>query len=247
MGCDGHCPQIFFCPYDPATDYRGNITQVTKYADAFNLTGAVTEARRYDITGNMVTTSSSCCEQTSFNYTVDTQYAYPLSQTRGSATDPFAQVTTSATFDFNTGLVLSETFANGRQRQTSYDSVTLRATSVTSATGAHIDFAYNDTALSVSKTTHLAASEGGGITDQNVKLLNGRGQVRRVEALASGGAVDVVSLFMTAWAGSRSNRVPSAAALSSRNGARPPTTRSAARSACPRLTEVQRSLSTTKQ
>jgi RHS repeat-associated protein len=192
MGCDGHCPQIFFCPYDPSTDYRGNITQVTRYGDAINLTGAVTEARRYDITGNVVTATTSCCVQTSFNYTIDTQYAYPLSQIRGSATDPFAQVNISSTVDFNTGLLLSETDANGRQRQTSYDSATLRVTSATSPTGAHTDFAYNDTAMSVSKTTRLAPSEGGGIAHQNVKLLNGRSQVRREEALASGGAIDVV-------------------------------------------------------
>lgn len=190
MGCDGVCPQIYVCPYDPATDYRGNVTQVTSYADAINLTSAVTETRRYDITGNLVTASTSCCQQTSFNYTVDTQYAYPLSQTRGSATDPFSQVTISATYDFNTGLVLSATDANGRQAQTGYASATLRAGSTTSPTGAHTDFGYDDTAMSVTQTTYLAASEGGGIADQNTKLLNGRGQVRREEALASGGAID---------------------------------------------------------
>lgn len=190
--CDGYCPQIYVCPYNPATDYRGNVTQVTSYADAINLTGAVTQTRRYDIAGNLVTASTSCCEQTSFNYTVDTQYAYPSSQTRGSASDPLAQVTTSATYDFNTGLVLSATDANGRQSQTSYGAATLRATSATSPTGAHTDFAYDDTAMSVTQTTHLAAGEGGGTADQSVKLLNGRGQVRREEALASGGAIDAV-------------------------------------------------------
>ena len=192
LGCDGHCPQIYVCPYDPATDYRGNVTQVTSYADAINLAGAVIETRRYDITGNMVTASMSCCEQTSFNYTVDTQYAYPLSKTRGSATDPYAQVTTSATCDFNTGLVLSATDANGRQSQTSYDSATLRVMSATSPTGARTDFSYDDTAMSVAQTTYLSAGEGGGIADRNIKLLNGRGQARREEALASGGAIDVV-------------------------------------------------------
>jgi len=191
-GCDGFCPQIYYCPYNSATDFRGNVTQVTSYADAINLAGSVTETRRYDITGNLVTASTSCCQQTSFNYTVDTQYAYPLSQTRGSATDPYAQVTTSATYDFNTGLVLSATDANGRQAQTGYASATLRPTSTISPTGAHTDFGYDDNAMSVTQTTYLAASEGGGIADQNTKLLNGRGQVRREEALASGGAIDAV-------------------------------------------------------
>ncbi|HYJ88252.1 MAG TPA: hypothetical protein VEW46_19460 [Pyrinomonadaceae bacterium] len=65
-----------------------------------------------------MTASSSCCEQTSINYTVDTQYAYPLSQTRGSETDPLAQLTTSATYDFNTGLVRSAMDANGKESET---------------------------------------------------------------------------------------------------------------------------------
>ena len=79
------------------------------------------ETRRYDITGNLVTASTSCCQQTSINYTSDTQYAYPQSQTRGSS-DPNSaiHVTTSATYDFNTGLGLSATDPNGRTSQTSY-------------------------------------------------------------------------------------------------------------------------------
>lgn len=108
--------------YNSTTDYRGNVTQVTSYANAAPATptGPITETRRYDVTGNLVTASTACCEQTSFNYTVDTQFAYPQSKTRGSATDAYAQVTTSATYDFNTGLMLSATDGNGRQSQTSY-------------------------------------------------------------------------------------------------------------------------------
>src|SRR5207302_8562654 len=82
-------------PYNSATNYRGNVTEITTYSDANGLAGPISETRRYDITGNMITASTSCCEQTSFNYTIDTQYAYALSKTRGSATDPYAQVTTS--------------------------------------------------------------------------------------------------------------------------------------------------------
>jgi RHS repeat-associated protein len=181
-GCDGYCPQIEVCPYNSATDYRGNVTQVTSYAEAVGLTGAVTETRRYDVTGNLVTASTSCCEQTSFSYTSDTQYAYPQSKTRGSAADAYAQVTTSATYDFNTGLGLSATDANGRLSQTSYNSATLRPTTSNSPTGAHTDFAYDDAAMTVTSTTYLASGEGGGIADQNVKFLNGVGQVRQEKA-----------------------------------------------------------------
>jgi RHS repeat-associated protein len=192
--CDGYCPQYYVCPYDPSTTNRGNVTQVTSYADAINLTGAITETRRYDIAGNMVTTTTACCQQTSFNYTVDTQYAYPLSKTRGSATDAYAQVTTGATSDFNTGLTLSVTDANGRQSTTTYDANTLRPTSAIAPTGAHTDYGYNDAAMSVTAITYLPASEGGGIAGQNVKLLNGRGQVRQEQALGANNVSDNVDV-----------------------------------------------------
>ena len=184
MGCDGYCPQIYHCPYDSSTDYRGNVTQVTSYANAVidPATIPITETRRYDITGNLVMASTSCCQQTSFNYTVDTQYVYPLSKTRGSATDPYAQVTSSATYDFSTGLGLSATDANGRQAQTSYDANTLRPVTAISPTGAHTDYGYDDTAMTVTSTTYLAPGEGGGIADQSVKYLNGMGQVRQEKA-----------------------------------------------------------------
>src|SRR5262249_26648726 len=161
-------------------------------SDGTGLTGAITETRRYDITGNMVNKSVIAGEQTTFNYTVDTQYAYPLSKTCGSATDPYAQITTSNTYDFNTGLVRSGTDGNGRPSTTNYDSATLRATSAVSATGAHTDFAYNDVTMSVTATTYLAAGDGGGIAQQNVKLLNGQGQVRQEQALGANSVWDFV-------------------------------------------------------
>lgn len=42
-------------PYDPATDYRGNVTSVTTYPDATTTTGAITHQTTYDITGNVIT------------------------------------------------------------------------------------------------------------------------------------------------------------------------------------------------
>jgi RHS repeat-associated protein len=181
---DGYCSEVLLCPYDPSTNYRGNVTQVTSYANAGAepAAGAITETRRYDITGNLVTASTSCCQQTSFNYTVDTQYGYPLSQTRGSASDSYAQVTTSATYDFNTGLLRTTTDANGRQSGTSYATTTLRPISSVAPTGAHTDYSYNDAAMTVTSTTYVAGASP--IADQNIKLLNGRGQVRQEQARA---------------------------------------------------------------
>jgi len=180
--------------YNPATDYRGNVTQITVYADGTNMTGAISETRRYDITGNMITTSTSCCQQTSFGYTADTQFAYPQSRTHGSATDPYAQVTSSATYDFYTGQTLSTTDANGRTSSNTYDTNSLRLVSDISSSGAHTDYTYNDSAMSVTSITYLASGEGGGITEQNVQLLNGRGQVWREQAMGAGGVWDYVDV-----------------------------------------------------
>ncbi len=163
--------------YQPATDYRGNVTQITNYATvtSSSLSDAVIETRRYDITGNMVTASTSCCEQTAFTYTINTQYAYPESKTRGSASDWHAQVTTSAVYDFNTGLGTSATDANGRISATSYNADTLRPITSTVQTGAHTDYTYDDTGMKVTSTT---LDSGGGIAAQGETYLNGTGQVR---------------------------------------------------------------------
>lgn len=122
------------CPnYDPATDKRGNITKITTYTDAENGTGAISETRSYDITGNTVSVSSSCCELTRILFDdpntswVDSQYAYPIIRARGAA-DPLSpiRITTKATYDFNTGLLTRSTDANGRTDQTWYNPDTLR-------------------------------------------------------------------------------------------------------------------------
>jgi RHS repeat-associated protein len=190
--CNQTCGGYFVSAYDPATDFRGNVTQVTTYANAGTepASGAITETRSYDITGNMVMASTSCCQQTSISYTLATQYAYPISKTRGSS-DPNSpvHVTNSATYDFNTGLELSATDANGRTAQTTYFSDTLRLQTAYSPTGAYVSYAYDETGLSTTKTTYLA---GGVIADQNVKYLNGHGQVRRDKNLGANSVWDIV-------------------------------------------------------
>ena len=193
--CDGVCPEIFSCPYSSTTDYRGNLTQTTTFADAVNLTGEVTKTRRYDTTGNLVTAGDSCCGQSRFNYTVDAQYAFPLSETRGASTDPLAQITTSTTYDFNTGLILSVTDANGRSSQTTYSPASLRLQTVTLPTGAHTDYSYDDAAMSVTETTYLESHPAHTtIAQQNTKLLNGRGQVRQEKALSAANVWDFVDV-----------------------------------------------------
>ena len=156
---------------------------------------AAVETRSYDINGNMVKASTSCCQQTSYNYTAATKYAYPESQIRGSATDGLAQVTTSATYDFNTGLVLSAKDANGRTSQTSYFPTAAPANGQSAKRSSQ--------RLRLRRHGHECEPNylPGGliritrqIADQNVKLLNGRGEVRQQQALGANGVWDFVDV-----------------------------------------------------
>jgi RHS repeat-associated protein len=189
--CEWVCaPGYWYTPYSPSTDYRGNVTRITKYTNAANLTGAVVETRGYDVAGNLVKSSTSCCEEARVGYGVDTQYAYPTSQSRGAA-DPNSpvRITTSLTYDFNTGLPLSSTDANGRVSSTEFAADSLRPTFSRLSTGAYTAYTYDATQTAVTETVHHA---GGGVASSSIKYFNGRGQIRREQALAAGGAWDTV-------------------------------------------------------
>ncbi|HYV03476.1 MAG TPA: hypothetical protein VFB82_02760, partial [Blastocatellia bacterium] len=166
--------------YNSANDFRGNVTTVTRFSNAAGATGAITETRSYDMTGNMVSAATSCCQQTSLAYSLNTQFAHPESQTQGSA-DPQspARITISAIYNFSTGLLRFATDANGRQSQTTYLADTLRPQTLTSSTGGSTSYTYDDTAMSLTQTINLL---GGAVASQNVKWLNGLGQVSREEA-----------------------------------------------------------------
>ena len=181
--------------YQPATDYRGNVTQMTTYATAGTepAGGPVTTTYKYDITGNLVVSSSACCEQTSFGYTINTQYAFPESGTRGSATDPYAQITTSATYDFNTGLTKSTKDENGLLSEINYFPNSLRPMTYSLPTGAHTDFTYNDSLMTITEATYLEGHPTHTTTAmETVKLLNGRGQLRQEKSLGATGVYDIV-------------------------------------------------------
>lgn len=195
--CEGYCECQEYdqvSVYDPATDKRGNVTKVTSYSDADNPATAIYETRGYDITGNLVKSSSACCEQTSFTYNLDSHYAYPISQTRG-AVDPNSphRITTSAIYDYNTGLAKQTIDANGRTSTTEYNPDTLRPVQSISSTGAFTMFSYDDTAMTVEEEVR---ESDGTLAGKTVKYLNGLGQVRKEEAYGPG-IVDIVETKYT--------------------------------------------------
>jgi RHS repeat-associated protein len=215
-GCSGQTctPGHYATAYKPETNYRGNVTQATTYSNAAAdpAAGATTETHTYDITGNLVTAQTACCQWTTFEYAQGTQYAYPLSQTRGSATDALKRIKTSATYDFNTGLTMTTATADGRSSSTSYFPDTLRPQTHTFPTNAHTDYSYDDAAMTVTEATYLAPppADTGALADQSVKYLNGIGAVKQEKALGTGGVWDLVDieydLMGRVWRQSRPHR-----------------------------------------
>lgn len=174
---------------------RGNITSITRYADTSNAAAPgspIIEKMKYDMAGNVISSSKICCEELSANFdNLATQFAFPISQTRGSA-DPAStlRVTTSTTYDLNTGLPLSVTDANGRTTQTTYFAISLRPKEIILPTGARTTFEYDDAAMKVVQTTRPSIS--GPIASQTMKYLNGLGEVKKDEALGANGVTDIV-------------------------------------------------------
>ena len=195
---DGECHTDLVCNYYPRYDsrtwYRGNVTQVKSYADASGLNQgtAVIETRTYDVAGNVREQSTSCCEKTTFAYTTNTQYAWPESQTSGSPTDQNKQNTTSATYDYWTGLVMTSTDVNGRISDTEYDANTLRPVRENSATDAYLYHTYDDLNLVVSDILYEAGEAEDRFASRTDKYLDGKGRVVKEVAFGKNYVRDVV-------------------------------------------------------
>lgn len=120
-----------------------------------------------------------------------TQYAYPSAKTRGAkAADSLLRVTTSFEYDFNTGLPLSATDANGNKTVNVYDPASWRVKETVQPTNARTIYDYDDAALKVTETTLTAA--GGAVAGKTIKHLNGLGQVTRQTIQNDAGSSDLV-------------------------------------------------------
>ncbi len=168
-----------------ARTVRGNVTSVKTYADAANREGAVVEERRYDIAGNLRTITRGCCEQEGFKYDLTSKYAYPVEHSWGAA-DPASptRMTSSTTYDLNTGLVLSSKDANGRVTSQEYDPTTLLPTITRLPTGATVRNNYDVAKLMVTTSTYTSS---GTQLSSNITWTNGLWLQRRMATLAEGG------------------------------------------------------------
>jgi RHS repeat-associated protein len=130
----------YYNPYDPATDFRGNVTSVTNYTDAATGAGAITNTATYDIAGNVITAQVDCCQQKSFTYSNSYFYAYPTSLTSGAG----PTLSMSVSYDFNTGVVADKTDENGQVTYFHYHADSLRPEHVDYPAGATVSYHYDD-------------------------------------------------------------------------------------------------------
>lgn len=181
--------------FDPRTLRRGNLTRVTRYADAASRASPVTELRSYDITGNMVAHAGTCCVEERNQFSRDYQYAYPTEFVRGDPNpSSSARLTSTATYDFNTGLLIDTRDASGRQTHRNYDPASLRLSSIeypTEPSGPYNPqrrFEYAEGADLFAEGADLVVDESfvyrGNLASRTRTYLNGLGRPWRVSALA---------------------------------------------------------------
>ena len=172
--------------FDP-TLRRADLITTTSYKDISDLNNAnkkMVTWQHYDVAGNVFEAKLSCCQQKTFNYSVDNQYAYLVSETRGSGA---AALVRSATYDKYTGAALTETDENGQTAILEYQAATMRLSKVTDPDGSYTETIYDDTLHAEPDQDHLhslittntgpADSDGGDLT--SYQYFDGRGAVTR--------------------------------------------------------------------
>jgi RHS repeat-associated protein len=172
--------------YNSATAYRGNLTSVTTYANAAAQTGARTDSMAYDIAGNVVEQTANCCRKKAYGYSDAYGFAYQTSQTRGES----GQLSSSTTYDLNTGLVRTAVSENNRTTTIHYDPASLRtseilrpegATATASTTFIYYDRLFNDPDAMHKHSYVLTTTQrdSGGSSLSSYQSLDGRGAVAR--------------------------------------------------------------------
>jgi hypothetical protein len=176
-----------FCTdsYCASVTQRGNLSKLTAYENAADLTGIVFDNRIYDKTGNMVTYASenTGTVQKAYTYTPLTAYAYPEEVLIGDVYNvnaPDLKVKSSAIYDFNTGLTLSVRDSDQQLAQLSFDLQTWRPTRITSAAGAYVTFDFDDLNRAY---TQIESDANGQAKAKQISRLNRLGLPYRQETL----------------------------------------------------------------
>jgi RHS repeat-associated protein len=144
---------------------RGNATSLTRYTDAATPAGLIVRHASFDWFGNSRQADSDSCTQTTWNFSSTTEYAYPDSIVCGPAVGP--SVTTTYTYDFNTGLLASQKDANGQITTFQHNDSLNRLTGVQYPDGGNVSYSYADSARVITTTTAI----GNGVTPLTTKTV----------------------------------------------------------------------------
>ena len=166
--------------YNPSNAYRGNVTSVTAYANAAAGTSPTTNTMTYDIAGNVVEQTVNCCRRKTFSYSGDYDFAYVTSTTSGE----YSQLSSSASYDINTGLTRTTVNENNRTTTIHYDPASLRTSQVIRPQGS-TTFAYNDGLVQAPDSAHrysyvvTTTQRDAGNSIESRQYRDGRGSVAR--------------------------------------------------------------------
>jgi RHS repeat-associated protein len=149
---------------------RGNPTSISRYTDAATPSGGITTNLFYDSLGNVVKSDVGGVVQQQSNFTSTTQYAFPDSVTLGPSTGP--QLTTSATYNSNTGLIATSTDANNQVTHYTYDNLR-RLTDTQRPDNAHLTYAYDDVNKKVTFTSPVQGTD----VQRQISYLDSLGRV----------------------------------------------------------------------
>lgn len=128
--------------YGTGFTYRGLVTTFTQYTNPSGPTGAIAHNSTFDMLGNLRTTDADCCVAMQYVLSSTTQFSEPDSIVSGSGS---TTLTSSFTYDADTGLLASATDPNNQPTKYSFDT-TDRSLGYTRPDGTVIGIQYIDNA-----------------------------------------------------------------------------------------------------
>jgi RHS repeat-associated protein len=193
----GGCRTIYHPGYGSASAYRGNVTKIGRMLDVNATTITDTSSDKtdynYDIAGNLVSATLSCCQLKTLDYGAsftETGYAYPVKEIKGTS----PQLVNEIGYNKNTGLATSFKDENGQITTYEYETDTLRQKKVTYPNGGYILVEYSDKLvpdpISYTRTTALLEA---GKTAQSYNYFDGRGSgIRSATQTPDGWSVSAI-------------------------------------------------------
>ncbi|HEX8142063.1 MAG TPA: hypothetical protein VF553_05665, partial [Pyrinomonadaceae bacterium] len=169
---------------DPQSAQRGNLTKVIAYtnASAPNINAASVNQTVYDTTGNAVSMTLNCCQQKTITYSDAYMFAYPTGETKGSAPD---RLSTSASYDYNTGVMIAATDENDQVTALSYYPDNMRPDTIYRPDTGYTRYHYFDGLTADPDTAHphsyvaTATASAVGTVVWSYRFMDGRGAVAR--------------------------------------------------------------------